>query len=393
MSSEPSSETADPSPPSMPRGGESTTLAGPGGQRDFPCGQCGAKLRFSPGSTTLTCEYCGCVNAITVAAAPIEELDFEATLARLQNDAPADDRIVVRCRSCSAVTPLKPNVTSQACAFCGAPVVATGESRKAIRPRSLLPFAVTSDKARESFHRWLASLWFAPSNLKTYASVQAGAGGRLAGFYIPHWTFDAFVRTEYSGQRGDDYTDTERYTVNVNGRTETRTRTVTRTRWSHASGRVENDFDDVVVAASRSLPPATIDALGDWDLKALVPYSDEFLAGFQSESYSVELREGFTIAQVKMAEAIRSTIRGDIGGDHQRIDSMNPHYSEITFKHVLLPVWIAAYRYGDKTYRFVINGRTGRVTGDRPYSWRKIALLIAGVVIVVGVIIAIVATR
>ena len=45
-----------------------------------------------------------------------------------------------------------------------------------------------------------------------------------------------------------------------------------------------------------------------------------------------------------------------------------PTSARLTFKHVLLPVWLAAYRYRGKSFRFVVNGRTGSVEGERPWS-------------------------
>ena len=47
-----------------------------------------------------------------------------------------------------------------------------------------------------------------------------------------------------------------------------------------------------------------------------------------------------------------------------------------------LPVWMAAYKYRGKTYRFVVNGQTGRVQGERPYSaWKIAAAVILGLIL------------
>ncbi|HRA24683.1 MAG TPA: hypothetical protein PLK52_14030, partial [Usitatibacteraceae bacterium] len=73
--------------------------------------------------------------------------------------------------------------------------------------------------------------------------------------------------------------------------------------------------------------------------------------------------------------------RRDIGGDQQRIHSVSTRYSGVKFKHVLLPVWISAYRYRDKAYRFLINGQTGEVSGESPKSWWKIAAIALGALI------------
>jgi hypothetical protein len=195
----------------------------------------------------------------------------------------------------------------------------------------------------------------------------------IDGAYIPAWTYDSDTDSDYTGERGDDYTDTETYTDSEG---KTQTRTVTRTRWTSVSGEVELHFDDVLVIASNSLPRKYADALEPWDLDHLVGYRDEYLSGFVAESYQIDLPQGFEIAKEIMSPDIRAAIERDIGGDHQRIGSVDTQYSNTTFKHALLPIWISAYRYNDRTFRFLVNARSGEVQGERPYSVIKILLAI-----------------
>src|SRR5690606_1805668 len=140
------------------------------------------------------------------------------------------------------------------------------------------------------------------------------------------------------------------------GKSQTATRRVKRTRWRWASGQVSNEFDDVLVLASTSLPVKHAEELEPWDLENLTTFREEYLSGFRAESYHVELDKGFDRAKQIMDEAIRATIRRDIGGDHQRIHSVQSQYDDITFKHILLPIWISAYRFQDRTFRFLVNG-------------------------------------
>jgi hypothetical protein len=116
-----------------------------------------------------------------------------------------------------------------------------------------------------------------------------------------------------------------------------------------------------------------------------VPYQAQYLAGFGAEGYQIQLDEGFGDAQAKMRRVIEGDVRRDIGGDLQRINSLQTQYGNVTFKHVLLPIWVAAYRYGGRSYRFVVNGQTGEVDGERPYSKFKIAFAILLGAILVGV--------
>lgn len=346
-------------------------------QRQFSCSQCGANLAFAPGTLSLACPYCGTHNQVRPAEAPVEELDYAQQLLRLEQNEDIVEVLAVHCDTCGAESALSRNETSGACPFCGAGIVAQAASRRQIKPRALLPFHIARTDANNRFKTWIAGLWFAPSDLRKQAR-QAG----INGVYLPFWTYDTRTTTDYTGERGDDYWTAESYTTHENGRAVTRTRQVKRTRWTRTAGRVANKFDDVLVAATDALPHAYVQALEPWDLANLTGYSDEYLGGFIAQSYDVDLPSGFVRAQALMEPTIRGTIRQDIGGDHQRIGSTSTAYFDITFKHLLLPVWISAYRYGPKSYRFLVNARTGEVQGERPYSWIKIALFILSLLIV-----------
>lgn len=348
-------------------------------QRHFPCSNCGADLTFKPGANSLHCPYCDAENEITVAEETIEEMDYEEALANAEKAENTEERITVKCQTCSAETTLEENVTGGECPFCGSQIVAQRKSTKAIKPRSLLPFKITRLAAAGRFKEWLKKLWFAPNKLKQFARTDG-----LNGVYSPYWTYDTKTTTRYIGQRGEHYWVTQSYTTTQNGKTVTKTRRVRKTRWYPASGVVHNGFDDILVLGSHSLPRKYAEKLEPWDLENLVPYTDDFLSGFRVESYTVGLPQGFSDAKQKMKPTIRSTIKRDIGGDEQRISSMNIAYRDVTFKHLLLPIWISAYNFKGKVYRFLVNARTGEVQGERPWSWIKITLAIAAAAAVIG---------
>ena len=115
------------------------------------------------------------------------------------------------------------------------------------------------------------------------------------------------------------------------------------------------------------------------------PYRVEYLAGFRAEAYSIELEDAFGEARGHMDRMIERDVRFDIGGDRQRVGQVDTDIRDLTFKHILLPVWLAAYKYRGKSFRFVVNGRTGKVQGERPYSPIKIAIAV-----VVGLVIAVI---
>jgi hypothetical protein len=234
-----------------------------------------------------------------------------------------------------------------------------------IPPESLLPFTVDLRGAREAFATWLRALWFAPNALRKLAAL-----GQLTGVYIPYWTYDAMTVTFYEGERGENYSTTI-YTTDANGNRVAQT--VIRTRWYPVSGEVRHFFDDVLVCGSTSLPADLLERVNDWNLGKLVPFRPDYLSGFRTERYSIDLRGGYKAAKAEMEPTIHRLVCRDIGGDHQRVHSKRTRYGAVTFKPLLLPLWVAAYRYHQQTYQIVVNGRTGRVAGYRPYSAWKIA--------------------
>lgn len=342
------------------------------GMQQYPCKNCGAGLQFAPGTNHLVCPYCGAENEIAAGAVQIEELDYEATVRHLAGSAETLDVVTAKCSNCAAETTLAPNVTADVCAFCGAALVLEGASTRRIKPQSVLPFKVDERAAQEAFKKWLGSLWFAPNAIKRHS----GTSQRLAGLYIPHWTYDAATDTRYTGQRGTHYYTTQSYTAVENGKSVQRTRQVRQTSWAPASGRVHVDFDDVLVCGSETLPSVYRPRLGPPELKALVPYSDAYLSGFRTEHYTVGLEDGFRAATDHMQPGIDSAIRSDIGGDEQQISHKDTRYSDVTFKHILVPLWLSTYRFKDKPYRFVVDAQTGQVQGERPWSAVKIAFAV-----------------
>jgi hypothetical protein len=202
----------------------------------------------------------------------------------------------------------------------------------------------------------------------------------MGGVYIPFWTFDAWVASRWTAEAGHHYYETEYYT-DQNGNQQSRQ--VQRTRWEFASGWRKDFFDDVLVCASKGLPQDLVSRLQTFDTKQLTPYQPQFLAGWRAESYAIDLMPAWGSAQESMSATQRGRCAGDVPGDTHRNLSVQNQFSYVTFKHILLPIWIAAYRYNDKPYQFLVNGQTGEVVGRAPWSFWKIFLTIVAVIAVI----------
>jgi hypothetical protein len=346
--------------------------------RQFPCEQCGAILSYAPGTAELVCSYCGHRNRIVETPVEIVEAPLAPALREAAGEAPPAEAVPAKCAACGADVSFPPPRFAGPCPFCSQPVVADPGPYRKIRPSGVLPFLIGDQEARRLVGDWLKGLWFAPSG----TSEQARGPGRLHGVYLPFWTFDSRTRTRYVGRRGDVYYETQYVDAVVDGRRVRQAVQVPKVRWRPASGQVGRDFDDVLVLAGGSLPAHLVEALEPWDLDGMRPFTPDYLSGFDGELYQLPVDQGFERAQIVMREVITFDIRRDIGGDQQVIERMEVEHDDATFKHVLLPVWVAAFQFVGKPYRFVVNGRTGEVHGERPWSvWKIAGAVVLGVVV------------
>ncbi|HPF38849.1 MAG TPA: hypothetical protein P5081_17260 [Phycisphaerae bacterium] len=360
-------DDSNPSPESFDEIPETRTSEG----RIFPCEGCGADLRFDVGVQQLKCEYCGGVKVIAIdAELAVREQDFAAMLnrvaeRRMRAQAPVTDAKEVTCDNCGGRVQFTGTLASDECAYCGSAIQVenayTAEDR--IPVDGVLPFRVDRGRAQANLAAWVKSRWFAPNEFK-----RRGVHGRFNGVYLPYWTYDAMTTTHWSGQRGDNYT--------VWVGTGKDRRMETRTRWSFRSGVHQRFFDDITIPAATGWPAQRLEALEPWPIEHCRPFEQAFLAGYLASTYDVELDDGFTLARQRADAALRSDVRRAIGGDQQRISSIDTQYDAITFKHLLLPVWTLVYRYHGKPYQVFVNAGTGEVQGDRPWSWIKILMAI-----------------
>lgn len=336
---------------------------------DVDCPGCGSKLFYSAEHGQISCGHCGYREDIIRENDQIVENSLEDALKGLSYYVPeSESRKVYDCKSCGAKFILDAEQTRVNCGFCGSENVnLEAYEHRYVQPAGILPFQVDRRKSEEVFRAWVRKGWFHPGKLKTLASIQA-----LHGVYVPFWTFDAQTESDWQGEAGYYYYETVRVKVGDNWQT----KQVQKIRWVWKSGHLSHFFDDLVVSASGNLQQAFLDRILPYKLEEMVNFDGRLMVGWESEVYNVEVDQGWQRADTMMDERIRMMCTQAMGGDTQRNLAVRTAKSAQTFKHVVLPVWLCSYRYQDKIYRFVINGQTGKVYGEKPIAWWKIVLLV-----------------
>jgi len=331
------------------------------------------------------CECCGC---------PIEPFDKFCPACGVEQAAEDNEAAIeqrhFRCENCGAEVAVDSDQRSYTCAFCDSTYVVefTPEQSDRQPPEFVIGFAVTLEKAQEEFRRWLgANGWFRPGDLQS-----AQIAEKLRGVYLPFWSFSMLARSQWSAGIGEYWWKTETYTTrDKDGKTVTKTRRVRKTEWWNLDGRHHRYYSGYLVSGSRGLSQQDADRIKPFHLPALKRYRPYFLAGWLSEEYSVELEDALQTCQQEFYHREQQNVAAHLPGDTHRGLRVGTEFSDVNSDLILLPVYLLSYSYGDKLYRFMINGQTGKAAGDKPVSRKRIALAVGVGLAVVAAVVGLVA--
>jgi DNA-directed RNA polymerase subunit RPC12/RpoP len=337
--------------------------------KTYTCPNCGATTSYDVSAGGVACEYCGYVAPSQVEKVGRKAKEFEFTLATLQQAEKGWGvvRKELHCDNCGANLSLAEGALTATCPFCASNKVnVRAASFAVLRPRFLIPFKIKPETTRARAQEWLGKGWFHPSELGSTAAID-----RFTGIYLPFWTFDARINAKWRAEVGHERTESY-YDA---GSKSWRTRTVIDWRWE--SGQVEVNIDDLLLSGSTRLSRRILENLYPFNLGDLVAYTPDFLAGWQAHAYDITLPDAWETAKERMREQGKDACYKDIHSSHVRNFSMTADFANETWRYILLPVYIAAYKFENTVFQIMVNGQTGVVAGQKPVAWWKIWLAVA----------------
>ena len=357
-------------------------------ETDRKCPNCGAALQFDPVTGGLTCRFCEYKEEIreTIDEAgeekKAEELDLFSETNTEGYDWGAKNKVVI-CKSCGAESIYDELQIADVCPYCGSnQVMQASEDVKTLAPGGVVPFRIDDKQAGNLFAKWIKGKFFCPKQAKESAKPEA-----FKGVYLPYWTYDADTDSKYSARYGID-----RETKDRDGNTHKETD------WHQTFGVYRKFFDDVLVFGSKRYEKDLMARIEPFDTAENKAYQPKYLEGFTAERYSIGLKDGWTAATEKMHKQIESDVREEVrrkyNADHVDQVQIETAFRKTTYKYLLLPVWMSAFTYKNKIYRFLVNGQSGKVGGKTPVSGIRVTLTIAIVIAaIVGLILLMKACR
>jgi predicted RNA-binding Zn-ribbon protein involved in translation (DUF1610 family) len=265
------------------------------------------------------------------------------------------------CRGCGASMSYDASAQTLRCPFCGSEALEKKPDAKEIAPDGVVPFTITQDQAVAGMRQWLGQGFWRPGDLAAQAAV---VGMRQV--YIPYWVFDAQTHTYWAADSS-------------------RTPPGARASWYPQAGDHEGQYSGLLVGASGALTAAETKALCPFDLASAVPPEKVDLQNVIFERFTVPRKYARPLARQGLEACEADACQQYVPGKSRNM-KVNVRITDLASRPLLLPVWMMAYRYRDQVFRFIVNGQTGKSTGQAPVSYRKIGVAVAIAAIVIALI-------
>lgn len=343
-------------------------------ETDKKCPSCGGVMDFDPVTGGLSCPYCGHKEEIpgkNDGLGAAEELALENAEKVGNCDWGAAKKTVI-CKACGAESVYDALEISAECPFCGSNQVMEASDQNTMAPGGVVPFQISDKQASDLFKGWIRHKWFCPKLAKESAKAK-----HFKGIYLPFWTFDAMTNSKYRGEFGRD-----KVKKKSNGETQIETT------WHPVKGSYEKFYDDELICATTNHNQSMLLGLEPYHTADNKAYRPEYVAGFAAERYAIGIKEAWGMAKESISYKLRGSIEKKImeenHADRIRNLQIDAAFSKLTYKYLLLPVWISSYKYKEKVYQFMVNGQTGKVSGKTPISIPKVIITgVAAVLIII----------
>jgi len=311
----------------------------------FTCPNCGARMVYEANGRDLFCEHCGYQKSLAKSTFEDGGQDFFVGMATIRGHRKPVATQVFFCEGCGAQFILPPQAISAVCAYCGSThVVQEEKQRDILPPNKIIPHVYSQKEVTAIFNNWLRLHKVIPDRVSV----------PLRGVYLPVWTFDLTGNLVYRLEENDALD------------------TMSQTRMSYYL-----HFDDLRIPASKRVHDVFEKLLPVYDLSAAVQYEPGFLASWYAEVYDIPLADASLKAREMALKAGRRRVETGIP-DVSIVSIVPADLQVISFKLVLLPVWITTMALSAKEFVVLIDGQNGEIASNFPLRTRGFASWMKG---------------
>ena len=330
-------------------------------QLKCPC--CGGTLQFDDKTQHTVCPYCDSqftaadLKAYTDELANTEQEDTSWDESMVQAFTNEDKRgiKIYSCDSCGGEVIVEETTSSTTCPYCGNNLLVAKELSGDLKPNYVIPFKNDKEAVMDSLKRFFKKKPLLPGSFSKENVIE-----EIKPLYVPFWLFDADVdgKVRFKGETtrrwsdaNYDYKEVKYYSIIRGG---------------------QIAFDHVPVDGSKKMEDQLMESIEPYDFSQAEEFNAAYLAGIAADRYDVSKDETFNRATVRFRDGTVQAFRGDISGyENVTVQDSTLQFSNTNAVYALYPVWILNTKWKDKSFRFAINGQTGKTAGNLPISVGK----------------------
>lgn len=322
----------------------------------FNCPNCGAELKFNADKQKLCCEFC----ESEFTAAELENTDSKERAEKQRSDAQSfcTQMNDYSCPNCGAEVTADESTASDICVYCHSPIVLKGKLSGQMMPDKIIPFKYGKDEAINKFFAFIKRKWFVPKAFKSKKQAEY-----ISGIYFPFWVTDADTIGEYNAKAvkirtwrsGDtQYTETSNYNI-------------------HRRGYIH--FEDIVTSALSEGDKEMLEGILPFPSDSLIPFDMAYLSGFIAKKRDIEREKLSDEVKNRMNTYATTLLSGTVRG-YTRVNmtSRSLYITNSHWEYSLMPIWLMSYVTPKKTYKYAMNGYTGKIYGELPISVKRLLI-------------------
>lgn len=335
---------------------------------DHKCPNCNAVLKYNPKGKNWKCEYCG--SSFNLEELEKNEERFKKNKVDEKQDIELDEYY---CDNCGAKIVADNNTAATFCVYCKNTAILKSRLTSKFAPDKIIPFNKTKEDAINAFKQIGKGKRFMPKEFAVEKNIN-----EIKGIYIPFWLYSCKGNGYIKG-KGTKVTSWSTYDYMY---TKTDTYEVEREKmvpFSHVPTDGSTRFDDAVM---NSIEPFSYEELED--------FNSSYLSGFLAEKYDVEKDVAKISSFERAKQSALDEVMRDINYSSFVSEAKEYTVTEEETIYALLPVYMVNIKYKDKFYTFAMNGETGKMIGNIPYSKSKALIYYLVLFVICFVILAVV---
>ena len=332
----------------------------------YKCPACGGRMEFDSKTQHMKCLFC----KTELSVEEYEAQQPEADLSQSPNEengqwmaandgswqeGEAGSFRVYACATCGGEIVGDLTEGAASCPFCGNPVVMKGQFSGELKPDYIIPFRHDKKAAKQAYYKHLEKKYFMPRVFKNENHID-----EIRGIYVPFWLFDADVEASVQ------YAMTETDSWESGGYIYTKST-------EHAIYREgEVAFAGIPCDCSKKMDDTLMEAIEPYHFRDAVPFRAAYLAGYVADRYDVDMQDCIARATKRAQASTEKEMKYGLQSKGTiTVKSNRIQVKSATYHYALYPVWILNTTWRGKQYTFAMNGQTGRMVGDLPFSRKE----------------------